>query len=54
MSDMSILTFYWNLLVYRIGELGLPVDKHLLAYSLIALCVYFLGYLSKRVAGADD
>jgi hypothetical protein len=51
---MSVLTFYWNVLLHQIGRLGLPVDKHLVAYTLIALCVYCLGYVSKRIAGADD
>jgi hypothetical protein len=54
MSDMSIISFYWQILVNQIGKLGLPVDKHLLAYALIALFVYLLGYVSKTIAGHDD
>jgi hypothetical protein len=54
MSDMSVITFYWHVLVNQIGKLGLPVDKYLLAYSLIALCVYLLGYISKTIAGVED
>lgn len=54
MTDMSIISFYWNVLINQISRLGLPVDKHLVAYALIALCVYFLGYVSKSIAGTDD
>ena len=54
MSDMSVITFYWHMLVDQIGKLGLPVDKYLVAYTLIALFVYGLGYVSKRIAGHDD
>jgi hypothetical protein len=54
MADMSIITFYWHLLVQQIGRLGLPVDKYILAYALIALFVYSVGYISKRIAGVDD
>ena len=54
MSDMSIITFYWQILVNQIGRLGLPVDKHLLAYALIALFVYAFGYISKKIAGHED
>jgi hypothetical protein len=54
MSDMSIISFYWQILVNQVGKLGLPVDKHLLAYALIALFVYALGYVSKKIAGQDE
>ncbi len=54
MSDMSIITFYWHVLVNQIGKLGLPVDKYLLAYAMIALFVYVLGYVSKTIAGTED
>ncbi|MFM9865195.1 MAG: hypothetical protein HOP13_08735 [Alphaproteobacteria bacterium] len=53
MSDTSIITFYWQILVNQIGTLGLPVDKHLVAYALIAALVYGFGYVSKKVAGHD-
>ena len=54
MSDTSIITFYWQLLVNQIGKLGLPVDKHVAAFVLIALFVYGFGYLSKKIAGHHD
>lgn len=54
MSDMSIISFYWQILVNQIGKLGLPVDKHLVAYALLALLVYGFGYVSKKIAGHDD
>lgn len=54
MSDMSIIQFYWQILVNQIGKLGLPVDKYLVAYALIALFVYIFGYVSKTIAGHDD
>ena len=53
MSDTNIITFYWHILVNQVGTLGLPVDKHLAAFALIALCVYGFGYLSKKIAGHD-
>ena len=54
MGDMSVLNFYWHILVNQIGRLGLPVDKYLLAYALVALLVYGVGYVSKTIAGNDD
>ena len=54
MSDMSIISFYWQILVNQIGKLGLPIDKHLLAYALVALLVYAFGYVSKKIAGHGD
>ncbi len=54
MSDMSVITFYWHILVNQVGKLGLPVDKYLAAYALIALFVYALGYVSKHLAGHGD
>jgi hypothetical protein len=54
MSDMSIISFYWHMLINRIGELGLPVDKHIVAYALVAALVYGFGYVSKKIAGHDD
>ena len=51
---MSILNFYFNLIAHQVGKLGLPVDKYLVTYALIALFVYCVGYLSKRIAGVDD
>lgn len=53
MSDTSIFTFYWHILLNQIGSLGLPVDKHLTAFALIALFVYALGYVTKKIAGHD-
>ena len=53
MSDTSIITFYWQILVNQVGKLGLPVNKHFAAFVLIALCVYGLGYVSKKIAGHD-
>lgn len=54
MPDMSIITFYWNVLINQVGRLGLPFDKHLVAYVLLALLVYCFGYVSKSIAGTDD
>jgi hypothetical protein len=54
MSDTSIITFYWQILVNQVGKLGLPVDKHLAAFALIALIVYGFGYVSKKIAGHHD
>jgi hypothetical protein len=51
---MSVISFYWHILVNQIGRLGLPIDKYLLTYALVALLVYCLGYVSKTIAGADD
>ena len=54
MPDMSIISFYWNILVNQVGQLGLPLDKHIVAYILIALFVYGFGYISKKIAGHGD
>ena len=53
MSDTNIITFYWHILVNQVAKLGLPVDKHLAAFALIALFVYAFGYVSKKIAGHD-
>lgn len=54
MSDTSIITFYWQILVNQVGKLGLPMDKHLAAYMFIALFVYGFGYISKRITGHNE
>ena len=54
MSDTSIITFYWHILVNQVGRLGLPVDKHLAAFAVIALFFYGFGYVTKKIAGHHD
>ena len=47
MFGTEIIAFYWRLWIEFIGRLGLPWDKHLTAYVLLALAFYGIGYVFK-------
>lgn len=44
MFESEIATYYWRMWVNFFGNLGLPIDKYLLAYSALALLFYVIGY----------
>lgn len=52
MSGNSIITYYWHMLVNMVDNWGLPWDKYLTAYALLAFIVYAIGHLFKALRGA--
>lgn len=44
---MNITAYYWNIWVDFVGSVGLPFDKHVLAYTSLAVVFYGIGVAFK-------
>lgn len=49
MHTNEITMAFWRMWVDFVGGFGLPFDKHLLAYSGLALVFYTIGYAFKSL-----